>query len=176
MKSIGPPWASAIHHREGSAALSRLEGSDVTAPVDASVRCYRVEISDKELDGLRSRIAATRRSTDAAGTYADEAHDVLDVIYEEMRPLGTWRVSRFVPERYGKANAESKPGWRSSEPRCLRGDGGGAVPLRSGRRGDVQLERHPRTPPMVETTTREIMTEICTRHPHTSGYRSRRAT
>ena len=32
----------------------------MTATVDASVRRYRVEISDKELDDLRSRIAATR--------------------------------------------------------------------------------------------------------------------
>jgi hypothetical protein len=32
----------------------------VTAPVDACVRRYRVESSDKELDGLRSRIAAMR--------------------------------------------------------------------------------------------------------------------
>ena len=32
----------------------------MTATVDARVRRYRVEISDKELDDLRSRIAATR--------------------------------------------------------------------------------------------------------------------
>jgi hypothetical protein len=38
----------------------RLEEDDVTATVDASVRRYRVEISDTELDDLRSRIAATR--------------------------------------------------------------------------------------------------------------------
>ena len=32
----------------------------MTATVDASVRRYRVEISDKELDDMRRRIAATR--------------------------------------------------------------------------------------------------------------------
>jgi pimeloyl-ACP methyl ester carboxylesterase len=37
-----------------------LEEDDVTATVDESVRDYRVEISDKELDDLRIRIAATR--------------------------------------------------------------------------------------------------------------------
>ena len=40
---------------QGQPTLLRLEEDDVTATVDASVRRYRVEISDKELDDLRSR-------------------------------------------------------------------------------------------------------------------------
>jgi hypothetical protein len=61
----------------------------VTAAVDASVRRYRVEISDKELDDLRSRIVVGHCYGGALITQSGtDARDVVGLVF----------VAAFAPE------------------------------------------------------------------------------